>query len=408
MPAVLKHLDYYRLPWNYVDNGISWLEPTTDCNLRCEGCYRDPNGPGHKTLDEVKADLEVFKALRKSDCMSVAGGDPLVYPEIVELVKMIKEMGWKPVLNTNGLALTEALLKELKAAGVFGFTFHIDTSQKRPGVTAKTETELNALRLHYARMLADAGGISCSFNATVSEKSMHEIPGMVAWAQEHADIVHTMVFILFRSPGLSGDFDYFANGQKIDFGDTYKETEWAGHKILMAEDIVEKIREAEPLYEPCAYLNGTADPSAFKWLLASRIVFNGETLGYASPKFMELIQTSYHLFSGKYLSYAEPKSTSRGKLTAFFMGFFDKRMRAIAVNLLKRILQKPSDAFQPAHIQSIMIIQPVNMLADGRQDMCDSCPDITVHDGKLVWSCRLEEMNNFGAFVQSVPKERTT
>jgi hypothetical protein len=35
--------------------------------------------------------------------------------------------------------------------------------------------------------------------------------------------------------------------------------------------------------------------------------------------------------------------------------------------------------------------------------MCDSCPDITVHDGKLMWSCRLEEVKNFGAFVQTVP-----
>ena len=51
-----------------------------------------------------------------------------------------------------------------------------------------------------------------------------------------------------------------------------------------------------------------------------------------------------------------------------------------------------------------MIIQPVNFEDDGRQDMCDSCPDITVHDGKLVWSCRMEELNKFGAFVQTVPK----
>ena len=109
MPAELNHLDYYRLPWNYADNGISWLEPTTDCNLRCEGCYRDPRG-GHKTLEEVRADLEVFKRLRKSDCMSIAGGDPLVYPQIIELVSMIKDMGWKPIINTNGLALDDKLL----------------------------------------------------------------------------------------------------------------------------------------------------------------------------------------------------------------------------------------------------------------------------------------------------------
>lgn len=48
------HLHDYRLSWNYADNGISWLEPTTDGNLRCGGCYRDPSGPGHKTLVEVR------------------------------------------------------------------------------------------------------------------------------------------------------------------------------------------------------------------------------------------------------------------------------------------------------------------------------------------------------------------
>jgi MoaA/NifB/PqqE/SkfB family radical SAM enzyme len=99
MPSTLNHHDYYRLPWNLPDNGLAWLEPTTECNLRCEGCYRDANGPGHKSLQEVQEDLDVFKKFRKSDCMSIAGGDPLVYPQIVELVKMIKDMGWKPIIQ---------------------------------------------------------------------------------------------------------------------------------------------------------------------------------------------------------------------------------------------------------------------------------------------------------------------
>ena len=37
--------------------------------------------------------------------------------------------------------------------------------------------------------------------------------------------------------------------------------------------------------------------------------------------------------------------------------------------------------------------------------MCDGCPDMTVHEGKLVWSCRLEEPRTFGTFVQSVPRQ---
>ena len=44
---------------------------------------------------------------------------------------MVKQGGWKPIINTNGLALSPKRLKELKSAGVFGFTFHIDTSQVR-------------------------------------------------------------------------------------------------------------------------------------------------------------------------------------------------------------------------------------------------------------------------------------
>ena len=68
------------------------------------------------------------------------------------------------------------------------------------------------------------------------------------------------------------------------------------------------------------------------------------------------------------------------------------------------MLINPANLIRRAYIQSFMIIQPVNFEPDGRQDMCDSCPDITVHEGKLVWSCRLEEVNQYGDFVQSVPK----
>ena len=50
-----------------------------------------------------------------------------------------------------------------------------------------------------------------------------------------------------------------------------------------------------------------------------------------------------------------------------------------------------------------MFIQPVDFHCNGAQSMCDGCPDITVHDGRLVWSCRLEELKQFGTFVRCVP-----
>jgi hypothetical protein len=52
-----------------------------------------------------------------------------------------------------------------------------------------------------------------------------------------------------------------------------------------------------------------------------------------------------------------------------------------------------------------LIIQPVHFEADGRREMCDGCPDITLHEGKLVWSCRLEELHHYGDFSTTVPKQ---
>ena len=54
-----------------------------------------------------------------------------MHPQIIDIVKMIKSMGWKPVINSNGELLNPKFLHELKKAGVTGFTFHIDSGQNR-------------------------------------------------------------------------------------------------------------------------------------------------------------------------------------------------------------------------------------------------------------------------------------
>lgn len=107
-----------------------------------------------------------------------------------------------------------------------------------------------------------------------------------------------MVFILFRCPSLGKELNYYAAGKKIEIQETYKETKWGGAAPLKAADAVEWIQAVGPKYEPCAYLNGTANPNSVKCLLANKIVFRGETSGYVSPRFMELLQTVTHLLTG--------------------------------------------------------------------------------------------------------------
>jgi len=394
----LNHLDYYRLPWNLTDNSISWLEPTAKCNLYCDGCYRKNEGDSHKSLQQINADLDVFTRLRKADGVSIAGGDPLTHPDIIDIVKMVKERKLKPIINTNGLALTKELLSELKKAGVYGFTFHIDSKQSRPHWKNKTEIELNELRYHYAKMLADEGNISCAFNSTVYEDTMHYVPELVKWAEKNIDIVQVMVFILYRAVN-NNNIDFYLGPKKIDMQQLVYNEEPVERTDIKAEEIVEIIRKEYPDFDPCAYLNGSEKPDSFKWLLTGRLGLRGKIYGYMGKKSMEIIQTMHHMLFDRYLAYSQPKQTRKGK-SMLLLSPFDKRMRKVFVNYFKN----PLNLFRRLHYQSVMIIQPVDFLEDGRQSMCDGCPDITVWNGQLVWSCRMEEQLNFGHNLRSYPK----
>jgi organic radical activating enzyme len=393
----MNHLNYYRLPWTLTDNSISWLEPTAKCNLACDGCYRK-NENSHKTLEEIRNDLDVFTSLRKSDGISIAGGDPLTHPEIVEIVREVKKRDLKPIINTNGLALTEELLLKLKEAGVFGFTFHIDSKQGRPGWKNKNELELNELRLHYAKMLAKAGNISCSFNSTVYEDTMQYVPEMVKWAEKHIDIVQVMVFILYRAVN-NNQVDFYLGSKKIDMNQLVYNEESTERTDIKAQEIVDLIRTEYPDFDPCGYLNGSEKPDSFKWLLTGRLGRKNRIYGYMGSKGIEIIQTFNHMLYNRYLAYAAPKDTAKGR-SMLLLSFFDKGLRKTA----SRYLRNPLNLFRKLHYQSIMIIQPVDFLKDGRQNMCDGCPDITVWKGELVWSCRMEEQLNFGMNVRTFPK----
>ncbi len=402
--------NYYRLPWNLADNAITWLEPTTKCNIYCEGCYRENDPKGHKPLDAVIQELETIKRLRKTDGISIAGGEPLIYPQIVELVRYISSQGWKPIINSNGQDLTPERVEELTNAGLVGFTFHVDSHQKRPGWIGKSEAELNEFRFKLARMTREAGlgRVACAFNATIYRDTLNDIPMLTQWAQDHMDIVHTMVYILFRSISQDeNEWDIFVNSEKLDPGQlsgtlVYQhDNPQNAPKAIQAQDVVDKIREVAPDYEPCAFLNGTEDPRSTKWLLAIRIGENGKMLGYMDHKVAEFIQVFHHLFFRTYLAYTRPLLLKQFHIF-FLFSAFNRGIRKI----FWKWLRSPSLWFRPLKMQSLMIIQPVDILDDGRQNMCDGCPDILPYGERLVWSCRVDELEKLGGFLRSAPKKK--
>jgi MoaA/NifB/PqqE/SkfB family radical SAM enzyme len=95
MESALRPTDYYRLPWTLNDNVLAWLEPTKRCNLACEGCY-SRNDPNSESRWPRCAHLEVFRRNRRIDPSRSQCGDPLVHPDIVEIVRMIRhDFGYK-------------------------------------------------------------------------------------------------------------------------------------------------------------------------------------------------------------------------------------------------------------------------------------------------------------------------
>ncbi|MHC4549371.1 MAG: radical SAM protein [Planctomycetota bacterium] len=402
------HRTLYRLPWSLPDNPIAWLEPTSACNIYCEGCYRANTTDGHKPLDQVREELEVFRRYRNFDGVSIAGGDPLVHPEIVRIAAMVTEMGHKPIVNTNGVALTDDLLRELHRVGVRGFTFHIDSKQFRPGWQGKNEVELNDLRLEFAERLARVGGISCAFNSTVYQDTLPYAPDIVEWAQRHIDKVHVVVFIAYRqaSGDVTDNMDFYVGDRKISMDDLVYSRPTGDLKLdISSRDVVAEIRKRFPDFAPCAYLNGSEQADSLKWLLTTRMGTRSRIYGYVGPRFAELAQIYHHFRHGRFMAYAPPSLLRKGKMAATVTSPFDAGARRILGRGLRRWLTRPWRLFRRLHIQSVMIIQPVDILADGRMDMCDACPDLTVHEGELVWSCRLEERIKYGGFARGVPKQ---
>ncbi|MFH1537902.1 MAG: radical SAM/SPASM domain-containing protein [bacterium] len=103
------------------------LKLSTRCNAHCKFCYaQNENKLGNPelTLEEWK---EVIDQSRELGCYTVtlSGGEPMIYPHLVELVRYVRKKRMIPFTTTNGLAASRELLKELDSAGLCALNFSI-------------------------------------------------------------------------------------------------------------------------------------------------------------------------------------------------------------------------------------------------------------------------------------------
>jgi hypothetical protein len=259
--------------------------------------------------------------------------------------------------------------------------------------------ELFELRQHFADMAHSVGGLFVSFGMTVYPGNVDFVPELVKWANKNIDRVHGLVFIGFRNAAMEGDYDYYVDGKQVKpltsyFGESTEEA------YLTSTDVYNKIREHFPHYDTSAYMGGTQNYDKLTWLVSAQLGSKHKMYGSVGSKVMELFQTIHHLQHGTYVVYSPSNKIPK---IAFLMGLLDKGVRATSGAFWREVLRHPAELFRPLYVQSIGIIQGPDLLEDGRVDMCESCPDMTIWDGKLVHSCRMDEWRLYGNYMMAQP-----
>ncbi|MCD5407569.1 MAG: putative heme d1 biosynthesis radical SAM protein NirJ2 [Desulfotomaculum sp.] len=106
---------------------VSW-NTTNACNMYCQHCYRDAGAKADEELNTVEGKAlitEIAKAGFK--IMIFSGGEPLMRPDIIELVAHAKSKGLRPVFGTNGTLITLEMAKRLKTAGALAIGISLDS-----------------------------------------------------------------------------------------------------------------------------------------------------------------------------------------------------------------------------------------------------------------------------------------
>lgn len=172
---------------------------TAHCNLRCQGCkYGRDFMPGSQLpLDTVRELLE-DAAEARVPAVRLYGGEPLLHPDVVEMVRIASDLGVGCYMTTNGLVL-DRKIADLHAAGLrkvtigyYGEGEAFDDYVQRPGRYQRLLESLEATRRQFG-----PEDLEIQFNFLLSRRTatIEAIDAMVAFADRfqgsiHVDVVH--------------------------------------------------------------------------------------------------------------------------------------------------------------------------------------------------------------------------
>ncbi len=93
---------------------------TNYCYLKCNHCFLKQLGMLNTEYLDVKIVKRLLKELKDNNVFLIAytGGDPMMHPNIFEILKTTKDLGMLPLLGISGENITNTNAKEISNSGV--------------------------------------------------------------------------------------------------------------------------------------------------------------------------------------------------------------------------------------------------------------------------------------------------
>jgi len=157
---------------------------TRRCNLRCVHCYsqsEDRGYSGELSLDEGKSLIDDLAGFG-SPVILFSGGEPLIRPDILDLITYATQQGRRAVLSTNGTLITPALAEKLKDIGLSYVGISLDGLQE-------THDAFRGFSGTFARVMAAIKncqdvGLKVGLRFTINKRNFKDIPGIFDLVEE--------------------------------------------------------------------------------------------------------------------------------------------------------------------------------------------------------------------------------
>ena len=149
------------------------------CNLTCKHCYSisaDKSFPGELSTAEV---FTVMDDLQQSGVpvLILSGGEPLLRPDIFEISRRAKDMGFYVGLSSNGTLITEENIGVIREIGYDYVGVSLDGIESTHDVFRRKQGAF-AESLHGIRLCRDAG-IKIGVRFTLTQDNADDLPALL-------------------------------------------------------------------------------------------------------------------------------------------------------------------------------------------------------------------------------------